>query len=78
MLAKKLFSNLKQAVKTAGGLKRSGSAHHSQNRQNDVDRGLAGFEVETEDKNDQTDTGNQAEGHAALTGAIEQRDQKNR
>ena len=66
MGTKSLFSNLQQAVKTAGSLKRSGTHDHGQNGQNHVNRGLARLHMEAEHQYDQTDTGDQREAAAAI------------
>lgn len=73
MTTKHLFRDLQEAVETARGLQGRRSAHHGENRQNDVDRGLTGLEVETEDKDDEAHAADQAEPHTALAGTVEQR-----
>ena len=72
MITKNLFSDRQQAVKTAGSLKGSARADHSHNGQNNVYRGLTGFETEAEDKDDEADTAHQTEGHTAARCSVEQ------
>ena len=75
MGTKSLFSDLQQAVETAGSLQRSGTHDHCQNGQNHVNRGLARLHMEAEHQYHQADTGDQAESHTALSCTVEQADQ---
>ena len=73
MTAEHLFRDLQQAVETARSLQGGRSAHHGENRENHVDRGLARLEAEAEDEDDQADAADEAEAHAAFTGTVKER-----
>ena len=56
VLTQNLFCDLQKAIKTAGSLQRCRTAHHGQNRQNNINGGFARFQAEAENQNNQTDT----------------------
>ena len=72
MAAKRLFSDLKEAVQPARSLQGRRRADDGQNRQDDVDRGLARGNPEAKDQHDEADTADEAQAHTALAGTVEQ------